>query len=531
MLLTRKLFIFFAASAIAAPFSFAEIPSQPTTSTVDAAAQSGTDAQHGGGGFGGGGFGGGGYHGGGFGGGAQVHNNPPSFGGGGFHGGGYGGGAPVHNNPPSFGGGGFHGGGYGGGAPVHNNPPSFGGGGFHGGGYGGGYGGGAPIHNNPPSFGGGNHGGGNPVHGGGGNPVHGGGGNPVHGGGGNPVHGGGGNPVHGGGGNPVHGGGGNPVHGGGGNPVHGGGGNPVHGGGGNPVHGGGGFHGPISGGDHGGIDGHGRPFQHDPHGNRFDAGHFDRVNYSNNRAVFMRNNTHINVYVNERVNFYNEHYEPIARGCWNHYNGFWGGWHRDWAPWFGCGFYGGYYWAVNPFWAIDTYYYIPGIYWFYNDDWNDNYYTTWYGGDYSEWPVAYRTPFRHHGAFFPTEEFRDLNVDINGAPMQTQIEYRRAMSAMVDTLATEVATRGGDGELTQGSVVVDHYQLLLDSDAVEVEGFVSNEGIEFPFTAILYLQDPEQPEVFIPGANETQPTELERQQLELINSHITDLGGVVTPSN
>jgi hypothetical protein len=245
----------------------------------------------------------------------------------------------------------------------------------------------------------------------------------------------------------------------------------------------------------------------------------------------MRNDAHINVYVNERVNFYNEHYEPIARGCWNHYNGVWGGWHRDWAPWFGCGFYGGYYWAINPFWAIDTYYYIPGIYWFYNDDWNDYYYTTWYGGDYSEWPVAYRTPFRHHGAFFPTEEFRDLNVDINGAPMQTQIEYRRSMSAMVDILATEVATRGGDGELAQGSIVIDHYQLLLDSDAVEVEGFVSNEGIEFPFTAILYLQDPEQPEVFIPGANETQPTELERQQLELINSHITDLGGVVTPTN
>jgi hypothetical protein len=244
----------------------------------------------------------------------------------------------------------------------------------------------------------------------------------------------------------------------------------------------------------------------------------------------MQHDGRIDGYVNDRVNFYNEHYEPIARGCWDHYNGAWGAWHAGWTGWYGCGFHGGYYWGLNPFWGMDTYYYVPGIYWFYNNDWNDYYYTTWYGSDYAAWPAEYRTPFKHAGAFFPTEEFRDLNLDLSGASMQTQIEYRRAMTALDNVLATEVTARGGDGILTQGSIVINHFELMLDSQAVEVEGFVSEEGIDFPFSAILYLQTPEQPEVFIPGqagpgANESQPAPSEQQQLLEFNAHLTDLGG------
>ena len=172
-----------------------------------------------------------------------------------------------------------------------------------------------------------------------------------------------------------------------------------------------------------------------------------------------------------------------------------------------------------------TYYYVPGIYWFYNDGWDDYYYETWYGGGYAAWPVEWRIPFKHRGAFFPTEEFRDLNLDMNGTPVQIQIEYRRSISALADHLATETLGHGGNGVLQMASVVIDHYQLILDSQGVEVEGFVSQDGYQFPFKALLDLSNPDEPEVFIPSS--AQPTPEEQGQLNELNSHITDLGGVI----
>jgi hypothetical protein len=198
--------------------------------------------------------------------------------------------------------------------------------------------------------------------------------------------------------------------------------------------------------------------------------------------------------------------------------------YRDrYRPWWNEGFYGGCYWGFHPFIEIDTYFYNPVVYWFYGSDWDDYYYRTWYGPVYVQYPVM-RRPYRHVGVFFPTEEFRDLNLGVSAMGIEVQANYLQSAELLGDRLELELKNRGGHA-LSENSVVVDHYQVLPDDKGVVIEGFVDQDDVHFAFKSVQDLAHPDGSKVFA-VSDDQEPTEQNLDQLRDINTQIEDLGGV-----
>jgi hypothetical protein len=427
----------------------------------------------------------------------------------GHGGGGGGGGGGSHGGGGGGGGGGSHSGGGGGGG--FHPAPGGGGGGSHGGG-----GGGGGFHP-APGGGGGSHGGGgggfHPAPGGGGHPSN---PNPGHPGNPNPGHPGNPNPGHPGNPNPGHPGNPNPGHPGNPNPGHPGNPNPGHPGNPNPGHPGNPGH-PFN-------PGHPAPgFTHDPHGNLVDPHNGDRIHQVNDRMNnVMRHDPRVTENVNRWSSVYRTDYRAhiVERGpeC----DRWIGEWRDRFSPWRSYGFCGGFWWAFHPYYDIDSYYWNPAIYWFYGSDWDDYYYQTWYGPDYDAYPQLHQ-PFPYVGVFFPTEEFRDLNLSVSGFPVLEQINYREAMRVLVQELQQQVTGT----TLGANEVVIDHFQILPNDAGIVVEGFVGQDQSQFPFKALLDLRDPSQTQVFVPGMADGEPSGAQLAGLDALNERVVQLGGVV----
>jgi len=196
-------------------------------------------------------------------------------------------------------------------------------------------------------------------------------------------------------------------------------------------------------------------------------------------------------------------------------------------PWWNEGFYGGCYWEFHPDLDIDTYFYNPVVYWFYGADADDYYYRTWYGTDYERYPEL-RTRFRYVGAFYPTEEFRDLNLGLSAMGMDAQVRYRRASEIMGDQLERKLKVRGGSA-LSENAIVVDHYQILPDDKGVVVEGFVDQDDVQFAFKAVQDLSSPDDTAVFAASADQD-IADADLEQLRQVNTRIEDMGGVAEGS-
>jgi hypothetical protein len=254
----------------------------------------------------------------------------------------------------------------------------------------------------------------------------------------------------------------------------------------------------------------------------------------------MERDHHVSDYVRGRsVIFHGHDHDRIMIGFYDRYHYNWGTWRSRYVVWAPYGFYGGYYWDVHPFYTIDTYFYCPEVYWFYNTDWDVDFYHDWYGDHYTDW-AKYQVPFNRPGVFFPTEEFRDINIDVAGLKnINEEIGYRQAMNNFSDTLALEVSKQTGvapANALLQDSIVIDHYQLLLDDWNIEIEGFVSETvinaqgasvDVNFPFKALIDLGHPALNIVFIPTGDSADPNSLDAQNLKRLNDKILSDGGVV----
>ncbi len=198
--------------------------------------------------------------------------------------------------------------------------------------------------------------------------------------------------------------------------------------------------------------------------------------------------------------------------------------YRDrYKPWWSQGFYGGYYWDFHPNYDIDTYFYNPVVYWFYGSDQDEYFYNSWYGPTYTNYPV-FRSKFRYNRVFFPTEEFRDLNLGVSSMDIDAQANYLDASTVLGDRLALEVQNRGG-AELGENAVVVDHYQVLPDDKGVVIEGFVDQDDVQFAFKAVQDLSNPEKTTLFAATADEDLSDD-GVDRLQQINTQIEDLGGV-----
>jgi hypothetical protein len=135
-----------------------------------------------------------------------------------------------------------------------------------------------------------------------------------------------------------------------------------------------------------------------------------------------------------------------------------------------------------------------------------------------------RRPYRHVGVFYPTEEFRDLNLGVSAMGIETQANYLQSAEFLGDRLELEVRNRGGHA-LSENSVVVDHYQVLPDDKGVVIEGFVDQDDVHFAFKSVQDLTHPDGSKVFA-VSDDQEPTAESLDQLRNINTQIEDLGGV-----
>ena len=399
-------------------------------------------------------------------------------------------------------------------------------------------------------------GGGHPTPvGGGGHPTPvGGGGHPTPvGGGGHPTPvGGGGHPTPvGGGGHPTPvGGGGHPTPvGGGGHPTPvGGGGHPTPvGGGGHPTPvGGGGHPTPVGGGGHptpvGGFPGGwhpptGQAGEYHPisggfvghNGGTAPTSHWDHVTAGLNRmTTVMHANAHVEEFVNRCGSDWQTHYAPIfaERGtffdhCYADDYPF----YRDyWGPryWFW-----GWGWR-SPVIVIDDYFWNPAFFWFYADDtnWDDAYFQTWYGPGWAQYPHLH-DHFRWPRVFYATGAWAELTVGVSDWQAQQQLEFRDAMTDLIQTLNTDLSQDlGTTVTLSDGSVEIDHYQIL--ATAVVFDGSVTFNNQGYPFRAYIDLANPANSNVFVTTTtNVDQPTAAQATALTTLNNKVTAAGGIL----
>jgi hypothetical protein len=274
--------------------------------------------------------------------------------------------------------------------------------------------------------------------------------------------------------------------------------------------------------------GPGYSYGHDGYGNIVSPIYHDHIELGRRRMDDMRRDSRIRVIVDRRAQDWRlrDHDVLVRRNDrFAHYHDF----YRDrYRPWWNEGFYGGCYWKYNPYYDMDSYFYNPVVYRFYGTDMDDYYFRTWYGSDYDRYP-EFRSRYRYVGVFFPTEEFRDLNLGVSAMGTAVQAKYFRASTILGDLLNEEVQNRGGSS-LRQKSVVINHFQILPADRGIVVEGFVNQKDVQFSFKAFEDLVNPENTRLFSVSADD----EMSNDQLDALrelNTQIEDQGGVVEGAN
>lgn len=203
-----------------------------------------------------------------------------------------------------------------------------------------------------------------------------------------------------------------------------------------------------------------------------------------------------------------------------------GGFYRNnayrfhYSSWFNRGFCGGFYYPVHPWYEIDTYFIYPMVNWMYVGTVDTDYYREWYGADYDACPV---TKFAYAGAFFPTQQMRDLGMEASGLTPALQCGFRTAMLTMTRSLVEQVSLQiGASFVLADSDIVVTHYQNLSDTGYV-LEGFINHDTINLPFKAVVDVVTPANTYAFIPTQDEPNP--VDEANLDKVNNRIKDLGG------
>jgi hypothetical protein len=238
----------------------------------------------------------------------------------------------------------------------------------------------------------------------------------------------------------------------------------------------------------------------------------------------MRRDARVSRFVGPHEARYRNTYRPVF---YRHYdrctNVWYPRYHYYYRPWYAHGFYGGWYWPLRPVYVIDNYFYNPIIFWLYADQWDDYYYQRWYGSDYYSYPYL-RQPWQRPGAFYPTESLRDLALGISMLPALEQANFKYGLGDVVGRLERELSLRSGRTVyLQRNDIIVTHYQML--ESAVVLDGMVSNDYQQFPFKALIDLDDVQRNYVFIPGPSETEPVGERLYQLRQMNERIEQLGG------
>jgi len=271
----------------------------------------------------------------------------------------------------------------------------------------------------------------------------------------------------------------------------------------------------------------------DSFGNKVTQDHNNRIQFANGRSdSVMRNDFHVNDTVHWGRSTFANVYRPgfesrnlAFTGYLAHYNS----WVLTHPPildyWHDHFFFGGFYWGFYPLLNIDYYFFNPMVFWMFVPTYNEAYYQTWYSSEYDNYPTLHY-PFLYHGLYFPTENLKQLLFGVSAMPVDRQVQFRAAITIftkeIAQTLANQLRQRVA---LSNGDIVVTHYEILSYDAAIEVEGFSNYNNQAYEFKGLLDLQDPERTSVFIPQNLAIQPSADTVQPLVQINSQINKVQG------
>jgi hypothetical protein len=256
-------------------------------------------------------------------------------------------------------------------------------------------------------------------------------------------------------------------------------------------------------------------------------GQMDHINHGMDRMNGMHGNPHVVDIVGREGGMWRDSYRPMAMDRFGFYGGFGPRFNPYYSRWWYPYHFYGFYWGINPYYEMDSYYWNPMVYWFYCDGWDPEFYSAWYGPDYPTF-AENPTPFYRIGVFFPTVAFRDLLVGVSDWDVARQNVFRDEMRDLTVRLEADVSeTVGASVVLERNAIVINNTQ-VLDDAAIVLDGFVTyGQTVQLPFRALLNLNDESQDSVFVSNSNTAAPSEAEIQQLQQLNNQVTTLGGVL----
>jgi hypothetical protein len=274
-------------------------------------------------------------------------------------------------------------------------------------------------------------------------------------------------------------------------------------------------------------------------GNRVTQDHVNRIDFANSRSDHLMKT---NVHVNESVQFGRSHYVSNYRPVFeqrnvlfghysDHYNTLAFRYPHSIGLWHDHFFYGGFYYGFYPLVNIDLYFYNPMVYWFYMPNYNQQYYATWYNGsEYEAYPTLHYA-FAYHGLYYPTENLKQLLFGVSAMTIDRQVQIRAAITVFTKGLAQESANvLNQHVRMSNGDIVITHYEILGSDESIDLEGFISINGTEYDFKGLLDLQNPQLTSVFIPKSLESEPSSQQVQTLNQMNNQIETLKTETSPT-
>jgi len=229
--------------------------------------------------------------------------------------------------------------------------------------------------------------------------------------------------------------------------------------------------------------------------------------------------------VNGYKTYYHQHYNNNVIQQFNKVGQFWNNnyYHNWYNAWFQWGFFGGFWYPVNPDFMIEDYFYYPDVQWFYVDQpVAAEYYSEYYPSQPVPSDICLQAfPYKH--VYFPTDTLRDLLVEVSGLPQDLRCNFHEAVMSFTSQLQQEIVSNFSVSfSYSPNDIVVNYYQ-NLQNKAIVISGFVSHDTIKMAFEGFLDLIDPGQSISFAPKGQI--PTQDELNVLNQLNDRIESLGG------
>jgi hypothetical protein len=279
------------------------------------------------------------------------------------------------------------------------------------------------------------------------------------------------------------------------------------------------------------------PVHEDHIGNQVTNDHMNRVQFAHNREdQVMRASPE----VRNHVSFHSAaftgtlhpiyaHKQAIYAENFNHFHNVVIEHPIIWRDWHEHHFFGGFYYGFHPIPDVSIYFYNPLVHWFYIGTWDDHYYRTWYGNEYEAYPEMHHA-FPYYGVYYPTDNLRQLLFGVSAMPVDKQARFRDGMIRYTRDATQEVANNSHDHvTLSNGDIVITHYEILGSDDGVDLEGIINHNNKSYNFKGLINLDTANSVNVFVTGNGETAPSTEQVRQLDVLNHSIDEVRGDANP--